>query len=317
MISLEEISKKLFNEKEVALFCHIRPDGDTVGSALALRNALLSKGIKADVYCEDSISSSFSYLKNVQDVKKEMKDEYSALVAIDCADISRLGKFGAEFVKHKNTYSIDHHISNTGFAKYSYLLDNASNCENVYDIIKTQDIEIDYDTANLLATGIITDTGNFKHKNVTANTLKVAGELFNCGADFNKIIYCNFTMQSKERALLFGITMQKIRYFLDGKLAVASVRLTDIEKSGAKQDETEGFIDFVMGIIGVEVGICLLETEKDKYKVSFRSKTADVNAVASTFGGGGHTLASGCRINGEYEEVVDKLRFAVSRYLPE
>ena len=111
--------------------------------------------------------------------------------------------------------------------------------------------------------------------------------------------------------------MQRIRYFLDGKFAVATVRLADFEISKARQDETEGFIDFVMGVEGVEVGACVMETAKDKYKISFRSKSADVNGVASMFGGGGHTLASGCQIQGEYEEVVDKITFAVSRYLPE
>ena len=87
--------------------------------------------------------------------------------------------------------------------------------------------------------------------------------------------------------------------------------------NGAKQDETEGFIDFIMGISTVQVGVCLMETENNKYKISFRSKGADVNAVAGEFGGGGHTLASGAKITGEYEEVVDKIRFAVSKYLPE
>ena len=109
--------------------------------------------------------------------------------------------------------------------------------------------------------------------------------------------------------------MSKIRYFLDGRFAVASVLEKDILESGAKKDETEGFIDFVMGIDGVEVGACVLEMGKNKYKISFRSKGTDVNEVAGTFGGGGHVLASGCQIQGEYEEVVDKICFAVSRHI--
>ena len=125
-----------------------------------------------------------------------------------------------------------------------------------------------------------------------------------------------FAAQSKERAKLFGITMQRIRYFFDGRFALATVRLDDLSTAGAAQSETEGFIDFVMGVIGVEVGACVLEMQKNKYKVSLRSKSADVNAVASTFGGGGHTLASGCQIAGEYEEVVDRIREAVNRELP-
>ena len=87
--------------------------------------------------------------------------------------------------------------------------------------------------------------------------------------------------------------MSKIRYFLDNKLAIATIMKSDLDIANAKQEETEGFIDFIMGIDTVEVGICILEVGKNKYKISFRSKEADVNAVASTFGGGGHVLASG------------------------
>ena len=97
--------------------------------------------------------------------------------------------------------------------------------------------------------------------------------------------------------------------------SVASVFEKDIIECGAKKDETEGFIDFIMGIEGVEVGACILQMDKNKYKISFRSKGTDVNEIASTFGGGGHVLASGCQIQGEYEEVVDKIYIAVKRHI--
>ena len=184
-------------------------------------------------------------------------------------------------------------------------------------IIKELGVEITEEIANLLMLGLMTDTGGFKHKNVTPDTLRVAAELKEKGADTNAIYYHAFSKQSKNRAALFGRTMSKIRYLLEDKLAIATVRLSDIAACSAEQSDTEGFIDFIMGIDGVEVGICILETANDKYKISFRSKEANVSAVAATFGGGGHVLASGCQISGEYEEVVDKLRFAVSRELPE
>lgn len=317
MNDLKEIAEKLFNEKSVAIFCHVRPDGDAIGSAAALKSALNRKGIKADLFCEDDIPEKFSYLNVISEFFKELKGEYSAFFASDCAETFRLGKFTEDFLKHKNTYCVDHHVSNRGFAKYFYVSDTAANCENVYELIKIAGVDIDKEIAERLMTGIVTDTGAFRHKNVTPKTLISASELLSFGADLNKIIYKNFYEQSSERAKLFGATMNKIRYFLGGRLAVATVFLNDLKDSGAKSDETEGFIDFVMGISTVEVGVCLLETEKNKFKVSFRSKGADVNAVASEFGGGGHTLASGAKIFGEYEEVVDKIRFSVSKYLPE
>ncbi len=316
-MNIIELAKKLKKETSTVLICHVRPDGDTLGSALALKLALDSLGVNTDVYCSDPVPSRFFFLNEASLVKNELSGEYSAMIAVDCADITRLGEVCEQFARHKNTYSIDHHISNNEYAKINCVIDNSSNSENVLALIEQMGAQITPEIANLLAMGIVTDTGNFRHRNVTKNTLLCAGKLVEKGANLNAIYYNMFTKQSKERAKLFGITMQKIRYFMGGKIAVATVRQADIELANAKQDQTEGFIDFVMGIEGVEVGACIMETAKDKYKISFRSNGPDVNAVASTFGGGGHTLASGCQISGDYEEVVDKVTFAISRYIPE
>lgn len=315
MISLSELSSKLKNENSIALFCHIRPDGDSIGSAVALCLALRSLGKKADVFCDDLIPSRFFFLNAVRSVKNTLDEVYSAFVAIDCADVSRLGSFQQAFCEHKNTFNIDHHVSNDRYAKNNYVVELSSNCENVFNLINQMGVEINQEIADLLAMGVMTDTGNFRHKNVTPNTLFTAAKLVELGANLNEIYYHMFSAQTPARAKLFGTVMSKLRYFLDGRFVVATVKAEDIEKCSAKPDETEGFIDFVMGIIGVEVGACVLETGKNKYKISFRSKRADVNAVAATFGGGGHTLASGCQIQGEYEDVIDKIRFAVSQHL--
>lgn len=315
MISKTQFAQKLFSEKSIALFMHMRPDGDTIGSTLALYSALISKGIDAKVFCVDTIPNKFGYLPLILQVNNKFSGEYSALVSVDCADVTRMGDFAVVFSSHKNTYNIDHHVSNCGYAKFNYLVDNASNCENVYDLITEIGINITPEIADLLLTGIITDTGNFNHSNVTPQTLEKAGKLLSCGANINKITYYNFKAQTKERAKLHGIVSSKIRYFLNDRFGVMTITQDDFLKSGASQDQTEGFIDFLMGVESVEVGACIMEMGKGKYKISFRSKGPDVNAVAGCFGGGGHVLASGCQIQGLYEEVVDKIVFAVSKYL--
>ncbi len=319
MISLTELANKISKERKVAIFCHVRPDGDALGSALALKLALLSLGASAEVFCDDTVPSKFNFLQQAKTVNANfnLDDGYTALIASDCAEINRLGDFAESFARFSNTYSIDHHISNTRFAKENYVVDNASNCENVCELIRAMGVEITCEIANLLALGIVTDTGNFKHNNVTAKTFSVASALMEKGADFNNIVYNAFTKQSKARAKLFGAVMSKIRYLLDDKFALITITQSALTEFGATPDETEGFIDFIMGINTVEVGASLMEIAKDKYKVSLRSKSADVNAVAGAFGGGGHISASGCQIHGEYEEVVDKLRFEVSKELPE
>ncbi len=316
MISLQKLGERIKAEKSVALFCHVRPDGDSLGSALAFSLALKTLGIKAEVFCDDPVPSRFFFLNECKSVKNHFDGNFDALIAIDCADIQRLGSFADAFISHKNTFSIDHHVSNTRYAKENYVVDLASNSENVLNLIEVMGIALNTEIANLLLMGIMTDTGGFRHKNVTDKTMYAVAKLIALGGNVNEIYYNMFSAQSKERAKLFGQTMSKIRYFLDGRFAVATVRISDFESTGAGQSETEGFIDFVMGIRGVEIGACVMETQKDKYKISFRSKSADVNAVAGAFGGGGHTLASGCQIQGEYEEVVDKIYLAVKRELP-
>ena len=316
MITIKELSEKLFREKSVAIFCHIRPDGDTVGSALALKYALISRGVKAEAFCDDVIPERFFYLVGAKDIKRELFGEFTAFCAVDCASLNRLGVFAESFSAFKNTYSIDHHVSNEYFAKFNYVSERASNCENVFDLIKVFGGDIDKTVAQSLLTGLTTDTGGFKHKNADSKALFSAAELLRCGADIHEVCYYNFSMQSKARAKLFGVVMQKLRYFYEDRFVLATVRLADIKSCGALQDETEGFIDFIMGIKGVEIGACMMETEENKFKISLRSSSQDVGSLAKEFGGGGHVLASGCRINGEYEEAVDKLRYAVSKYLP-
>lgn len=318
MITLAELSEKLLKEHRLAIFCHARPDGDTVGSACALKLALKSKGLDADVYCSDAVPQKFLFLNETRNVIKNYNGnfgEYSALIAIDNAEITRLGDFAADFSVHKNTYSIDHHVSNTRYAAINYVAERSSNAENIFALIKEMRAEITAETANLLAMGIMTDTGGFRHKNVTAATFADAGELVGLGADMNTIYFQTFVRQSKQRAELFGKTMSHIRYFYGGRAAIATIRLRDFSETKALQEETEGFIDFVMSIDGVEIGACVMETDSNKFKISLRSKSADVNAVAAVFGGGGHKLASGCKITGEYEEAVDKLVVTIGKYL--
>lgn len=317
MISLNSLATKLFSAESVAVIMHIRPDGDALGSSLALALALEKSGVKTEVFCLDPVPEKFGFLKGVKRVKTEFFGEYTYLVACDCADLTRMGALCEIFVKNKPNFNIDHHVSNTHYARYNYVKEKASNSENVYALINEAGVEIDDTIANLLATGVVTDTGGFSHRNVTAETLETAAVLVKHGADLNAITYNCFKKQTKARAALFARVMNNIRYFIKDAFAVATVTKTDLKETDAKADETEGFIDFVMGIDGVKVGACIMETGENKFKISFRSTGTDVNAVAGVFGGGGHVLASGCQIFGEYEEVVDKIVCAVKRFIEE
>lgn len=318
MNKLVDIANLIKKDKNVAIVCHFRPDGDAIGSAVALGLALNKIGINTKLFCDDVIPKKFAFLNTESYFSRKLTDGFDIYVAVDCADILRMGEDNAEvFSRQKITVNVDHHVSNTRYAKYNYVFDNSANCENIYELINELNIEIDKQIADFLLMGIMTDTGNFKHKNVSPNTMSVASKLLEKQADINTIHYNTFTKQSKARAKLFGGVMSSLRYFLDDRLCLGTVTQKALQDSGALLEDTEGFIDFIMGIDTVEVGICISEIGKNKFKCSFRSKGTDVNQVAGVFGGGGHILASGCQIQGEYEEVVDKLRFAVSQHIRE
>lgn len=310
-MTIESFWNELKKYKDFALFCHVRPDGDSVGSAIALKLALEKKGFFANVFCEDAVPEKFFFIKGASEIKNDIDREYACYVAVDCSEIRRLGKFSNLFESGKcNTFNIDHHVSNTHYAKNNAVFDRSANSENIYELILNIGVDIDCDIATALLTGISTDTGNFGHKNTNENTLEVAAKLVKIGADINDIYYRMFKKQSKARAKLFGTVMSKIRYFNDDKIGIVSIMKSDIADAGATADMTEGFIDFLLGVDTVEIAICLLEVKDRQYKVSFRSKGADVNEVAGVFGGGGHILASGCMISGYYEDVIDRLVYA-------
>lgn len=316
-MTITEIATELKKIDNALIFCHMRPDGDTIGSGLALSFALKKLNIKNKVICESDIPEKFFFIKGANSFEKDTCENFTNYIAVDCSDEMRMGNLSDKFQKAKVTkFNIDHHISNTFFAKYNFVEECSATCQLMTQIILAMGVELDENISNALMLGICTDTGNFAHKNVTSETLEMASVLLKGGADLNKISYNMFKLQSKERAKVYGISMSRIRFELDDKLAIVYVTLEDLQKAGAKSDVTEGFIDFPLSISGVEVALCFLQTKPNTFKVSLRSNgKADVNKIASTYGGGGHILASGCMLQGSLEEVIDKLTYTVKQHL--
>ena len=318
-MTLAEIAEKLKALKSAVIFCHMRPDGDAIGAAMGLKRLLSGCGVACSVACESAIPEKFKFLPGTEEFSAPLQKDAEAFIAVDSSDENRLGRYGELFAKAKKVkFNIDHHISNTRFADHNYVEDAAAASEIVTRLSEFFGGVHDPLTANFLMMGLSSDTGNFAHKNVTADTFRAAAYLAERGADVNLIQYNMFKKQSRERAKLFGDTMAKIRYFEDGAIAFIAVTAEDLARTGATSDMTEGFIDFPLGVDGVEVAACLLETGHKKFKISLRSKgRANVNEIAAVYGGGGHVLASGYMIGGDLEEVVDKLRYTILQHLAE
>ena len=318
--SLAEVAALLKNCKTAAVCCHVRPDGDALGSSLALTIALENAGKRAFMLCEDKPPERLCLFpameRAFQVLPVDLKD-LDLFIVVDSADVTRIGAFSAQFSAFKGkTLNIDHHISNPRYAKCNYVFaDSTATCEIMPEVLDAAGFEITKEIADLLALGLLTDSGNFSHRDVSAKTFAVAAKLKECGADICNIGYEMFTRQTKARALLYARVLSGMRFELEDKLAFITVTQKDFEQTGTDKSHTEGFVDFALSIDGVEVSIALMEVRKNQYKASLRSRNVNVNAVAEKFGGGGHVLASGCMLNGEYEEVVERLTHAVYQQL--
>jgi len=315
---ISELKKVLFSAKEVLIVSHVRPDGDTIGSALSLREVLINQGIKVDLVCDGEIPSKFAFLPESQLYKKpeEVDKVYPLCVFVDVASDGQMGESYKFLYSHKEVVNIDHHVSNKGYAKYNYVEDKSACCELMYCLYKEFGIELTQKTATFLLLGMVTDTGNFGHSNTTAETLKIAGELVSKGANLYQINLNMFKNQPMERSKLYLDIISNSKYFLDNKMALIIIKQEDLNRYNLTSNVTEGFIDYNLTISGIEISVSLLETKDKTFKVSFRSKgKVDVNRIAGTFGGGGHVNASGAMLRGYLEDVVDKLVYTCGQYL--
>jgi phosphoesterase RecJ-like protein len=164
--------------------------------------------------------------------------------------------------------------------------------------------------------GLLTDSGNFSHDDVTEETFSTAAKLVKSGANVRGLQEQLFQKQPKQRAGLYAETMRNIRYALNDRLAMIVISRENMERFGADHGMTEGFVDFPLSIDTVEVAASIMEVKKGQYKVSLRSKNyVDVNALANVYGGGGHVRAAGCMLMGDFEDVYDRLCYTVSQYL--
>ncbi len=309
----DRISDKINNSKSIAIFSHTRPDGDTIGGVLALKIGLQSLGKTCDCFCDTTIGEKFAVLPQSETYKLKPQQKYDLYIAIDCGELARLGE-NTVFFQNKNTINIDHHhLSNDNFASINCVENFASTCEIIFELLKFMNVQFNDDIAKCLYVGLSTDTGNFAHSNTNEHVFKCANELikFNINvADLNFILYRN---TSYERTKLLGKVISRIRRYCDGKVSLLYTLLSDMEEVGAKQSDTEGFIDYATNIIGTEVGIAICQHNENSYKVSMRSRgKIDVSKICAEFGGGGHKNASGCMIFGLLEEVIEKTVRTVS-----
>lgn len=295
---MNKIIKMVKSAKKIALFTHVIPDGDTLGSAFAMKNAIQKMGKKADVYINEKIPSRLMFLTSFLDgeyLSSYKNDEkYDLMIAIDCGDISRLGEFSEVFENFENTAVIDHHFSNTGFGKENYIKAHGSSTgEVIYDFLKKGRFKTDDKIASLLYSAIASDTGCFKYESADEKTYLVASYLIKMGAKHSEICKYLFDTDDIKTLRLRGMAIDKLELFHEGQVAVVVITADDLEKLNATYEDAESVIEIPRKVEGAEVAVVIKEW-KDKTKASIRTnKYVDASAFASLYGGGGHVRAAG------------------------
>lgn len=303
------LTDALKDKKTVVILGHVNPDGDCIGSCLGLYNYLKDnfKELSVSVYLEP-MGEKFGYLKGYGDVKCKLEPEksFDLCITSDASDVPRLGAFAPYFESAKATLCIDHHITNTGFAQVNVIESEASSASEVlYGLLDPE--KISFSTAECLYTGIVHDTGVFKYSNTSVKTMGIAGRLMEMGIDFPKIIDESFYMKSYGQTRVHGKAMMDSVLCKDGRVIYTVVTQEELKKNGCTVKSTDGIVDQLRIVNGVECAVLLYETgNPSEYKASLRTNSdLDVSRVAAAFGGGGHVKAAGCTVTGTVEEIVN------------
>lgn len=312
-ILLDEIAEA----ETIAIGGHIRPDGDCVGACMGLYAYLSDNdpGRRVTVYMEE-LPETFSYL-NREEAFVEQAEHYDLFITLDCGAIDRLGASEEVFRRAGRTLNIDHHISNERFADENYVEPKASStCEVLCGLLEMD--KIGAFSAQAFYTGIIHDTGVFKHSNTSRRTMEYAGCLMEKGIPFGKILDESFYFKTYKQLQIMGRCLLESVRVMNGKCIFSVVTRRVLEFYGARPSDLSGVIDELRTTEGVEVAILLTEKDTVEFKVSMRSNNVvDVNKIAVFFGGGGHIRAAGCEIKGSAFDVINNITEHIAKQLGE
>jgi len=307
-MTLDNIKEEIYEAKSIVILIHEVPDGDAIGSSLAMYLGLKQLGKDVDVVIP-KYSRTFEFLPSANEIKSEGRMEnYDLAIALDCGDIKRLNGFVNYFEYANCKISIDHHEANTMFADYNFVNPTAPACAQILiTVLKALNIEITKDIGTCLLTGIITDTGGFQYQSVKAETFEFAAELLSKGVNVSDIYRKVLQTVSKEKFELRKIAMSRVELLEEGKIAFTYITREDEEQT--KSEDHDGIVEMGRDIEGVEVSIFLRETDENSYKISLRSNDyVNVSDICLLFGGGGHIRAAGGTIsNLSFEKAKEKI----------
>lgn len=315
-MTLDEILVEIKNAETIVISAHESPDGDAIGSCMAMKLILEKLGKNPDVIIPE-YSRLFNFLPEIDEVKKESDVEcYDLAISLDCANLVRL--VGKEyFEKAKKTIVIDHHGSNNMYGDLNYVNPaSPACCEILAGMLEYYNMDISKDIGTCIMTGIITDTGGFRHPTITAETFDFTAELIRKGVNVSDIYKKALRTQTKANFLLSKKAIERMEILEDGKVTFTYIDLKDEKEVDAEPGDHEGLVELGRDIEDVEVSIFVREKEENIYRISLRSGNyVNVSDVCLVFGGGGHQRAAGATIQGTLEEVKEKILKEVKKTL--
>jgi phosphoesterase RecJ-like protein len=318
---IAQIADLLRRENTFLILTHYRPDGDAVGSQLALALLLQGLGKNVAAWNDDEVPAKFRFLPGSGLIQRPPAEprEFDVVIAIDASTWQRVGTAAQKIKARKHLINIDHHVSNEKFADINWIVPDApASGQIAYELIKRGGFLLTREIATCLFAAISTDTGSFTYANTTAESLHVCAELVQTGINVGEVCRHIYESYPYARLQLLQMALADLRLAHNNRVAYYWVTNEMYEGSGAKREDTEGLIDYARAIEGVYVAILFEELpEPDKVRISLRSKhpKVDVNSIARRFGGGGHHEAAGARISGETHEIEAKVVAAVNAAL--
>ncbi|MEY2547314.1 MAG: bifunctional oligoribonuclease and phosphatase NrnA [Verrucomicrobiota bacterium] len=307
-----EIGKALRAHQRIAVMSHVRPDGDALGSQLALGLSLKKLGKEVRIWNEEGMLEKYSFLPCSDLVSKPPAEaeDVDLAIALDTAIQNRLGNAFAAVKSAKTWINIDHHPSNPRYGDLVYIDDNSpATGQIIYELIQDQGLPFDRDIAENLYVAISTDTGSFQYPNTTARTYEIAAKLVHAGVNVGRVNQLTYETYPRRRIELLRELLRTLRFECEDRVASFSLSLKTAADLGVFPEDNEGLIDHIRAVRGVVVAVFFEELTDGKVRVSMRSKNpkADVCAIATKFGGGGHKLAAGARMRGSLAEVEEKV----------
>jgi len=304
------------SRKRFVLSSHSRPDGDSIGSQLAMLYALREMGKEATAVNADPASPPLMAFPGVRDIRiaASVEGDFDAAIIMECGDLKRTGVSGLEryFV-----INIDHHPGNTSYGQINWFDAGAAACaEMVYDVVRALGVPLTREIATHVYLAILTDTGSFHYSSISPRTFDICRECLEAGVDPVMVARSVYDSNNMGRLKLFGAVLGAMQIDQTGRIAIVYVDHEMARTAGGTYEDTEGLVNLPLTVKEIEAVVFFKQEKGDEYRVSLRSKgDVDINAIAKEYGGGGHKNASGCTISGPIEElqktIVEKIENAI------